>query len=145
MDKWLWATRFFKTRAIAVKACELGRVKSNGQLAKPAREVKAGDRLEITTDGGVYRDEVLLLDGPLCGQSNAELDGGLYSFEVLLLSDERGPAATAQTLYAESTESREARAKAQEERKSMLAFERLPALKPTGRDRRQLSRLRGRG
>ena len=121
MDKWLWAARFFKTRAIAVKACELGRVKSNGQLAKPAREVKAGDRLEITTDGGVY------------------------SVEVLLLSDERGPAATAQTLYAESTESREARAKAQEERKSMLAFERLPALKPTGRDRRQLSRLRGRG
>lgn len=121
IDKWLWAARFFKTRALAVKACELGRVKSNGQAAKPAREVKAGDRLEVTTDSGVY------------------------SVEVLLLSDVRGPASTAQTLYAEGQESREARAKAQEERKSLLAFERLPALKPSGRDRRQLSRLRGRG
>ncbi len=121
IDKWLWAARFFKTRAIAVKACELGRIKSNGQPAKPAREVKLGDRLEVTTDGG------------------------LFQVEVLLLSEERGPAAVAQTLYAETPESREARAKAQEERKSMLAFERLPTLKPTGRDRRQLSRLRGRG
>ncbi len=121
MDKWLWAARFFKTRAIAVKACELGRVKSNGQAAKPAREVKVGDKLEVTTDGGIYQ------------------------IEVLELSEERGPAATAQTLYTESSESREARAKAQQERKSMLAFERLPALKPMGRDRRQLSRLRGRG
>lgn len=121
IDKWLWAARFFKTRAIAVKACELGRVKSNGQAAKPAREVKLGDRLEITTDGG------------------------LFQIEVLALSEVRGPAATAQTLFSESSESRAARAKAQEERKSMLAFERLPALKPTGRDRRQLSRLRGRG
>ena len=121
IDKWLWAARFFKTRAIAVKACELGRVKSNGQVAKPAREVKLSDKLEITTDGGIFQ------------------------VEVLALSEERGPAATAQTLYSESPESREARAKAQEERKSMLAFERLPALKPTGRDRRQLSRVRGRG
>ncbi len=121
MDKWLWAARFFKTRAIAVKACELGRVKSNGQPAKPAREVKVSDKLEVTTDGGVYQ------------------------IEVLELSEERGPAATAQTLYTESSESREARAKAQQERKSLLAFERLPALKPMGRDRRQLSRLRGRG
>lgn len=121
MDKWLWAARFFKTRAIAVKACELGRVKSNGQPAKPAREVKLADKLEITTEGGIFQ------------------------VEVLELSEERGPAATAQTLYSESSESREARAKAQEERKSMLAFERLPALKPSGRDRRQLSRVRGRG
>ena len=121
IDKWLWAARFFKTRAIAVKACELGRVKSNGQVAKPAREVKPADRLEITTDGG------------------------LFSVEVVALSEERGPAAVAQTLYSESSESREARAKAQEERKTLLAFERLPALKPSGRDRRQLSRRRGRG
>ncbi len=79
MDKWLWAARFFKTRAIAVKACELGRVKSNGQAAKPAREVKVGDKLEVTTDGGIYQ------------------------IEVLELSEERGPAATAQTLYTESS------------------------------------------
>ena len=121
VDKWLWAARFFKTRALAVKACELGRVKSNGQTAKPAREVKAGDRLEVTTDGG------------------------LFDVEVLVVSEVRGPAAVAQTLFAETPESRAARAKAQEERKSLLAFERLPTLKPTGRDRRQLSRLRGRG
>ena len=121
LDKWLWAARFFKTRALAVKACELGRVRSSGQPAKPAREVKAGDRLEITTEGGIF------------------------AVEVLALSEVRGPASVAQALYTESEESRAARAKAQEDRKAMLAFERLPELKPTGRDRRQLSRLRGRG
>ena len=121
IDKWMWAARFFKTRALAVKACELGRVQSNGQVAKPAREVKVGDRLEITTDGG------------------------LFGVEVLALSDVRGPASAAQELYRESEASRAARAAAQEQRKAMLAFERLPALKPQGRDRRQLSRLRGRG
>lgn len=121
IDKWLWAARFFKTRAIAVKACELGRVRSNGQLAKPAREVRAGDQLEITTDAG------------------------LHSIQVLKLSEVRGPASEAQLLYFESDESVAARAKAQEERKAMHLFERLPAIKPTGKDRRQLSRLRGRG
>ena len=55
IDKWLWAARFFKTRALAVKACDLGRVQSNGQLAKPAREVRIGDHLEITTDGGLFK------------------------------------------------------------------------------------------
>lgn len=121
IDKWLWAARFFKTRAIAVKACDLGRVRSNGQLAKPAREVREGDRLEITTDAG------------------------LHNIQVLKLSETRGPASEAQLLFFESDESIAARAKAQEERKSMFSFERLPALKPTGKDRRQLSRLRGRG
>ncbi len=121
IDKWLWAARFFKTRAIAVKACDLGRVRSNGQLAKPAREVKEGDHLEITTDNG------------------------LYTIQVLKLSETRGPASEAQLLFYESDESQAARAKAQEERKAMFSFERLPALKPSGRDRRQLSRLRGRG
>lgn len=121
IDKWLWAGRFFKTRALAVKACDLGRVKSNGQIAKPAREVREGDHLEITTDAG------------------------LYTIQVLKLSETRGPASEAQLLYFESDESQAARAKAQQERKTMFAFERLPALKPTGKDRRQLSRLRGRG
>lgn len=121
IDKWLWAARFFKTRAIAVKACDLNRVKSNGQLAKPAREVRVGDHLEITTDSG------------------------LYIIQVLKLSEVRGPASEAQLLFYESDESQAARAKAQAERKTMHAFERLPALKPTGKDRRQLTRLRGRG
>ncbi len=121
MDKWLWAARFFKTRAIAVKACELGRVVSNGQVAKPAREVKFGDKLEITTDSGVFR------------------------IEILKLSDVRGPASEAQLLYYESDESQAARALQQQQRKQLSSFERLPVLKPTGKDRRQLTRLRGRG
>lgn len=121
IDKWLWAARFFKTRAIAVKACDLGRVRSNGQVAKPGREVRVGDHLEITTDAG------------------------LYTIQVLKLTEIRGPASEAQLLYFESDESAAARAKAQEQRKAMFAFERLPAIKPTGKDRRQLSRLRGRG
>lgn len=121
IDKWLWAARFFKTRALAVKACDLSRVRSNGQVAKPAREVRSGDHLEITTDSGIF------------------------NVQVLKLSEVRGPASEAQLLYFESDESQAARAKAQEERKTTSAFERLPALKPTGRDRRQLTRLRGRG
>lgn len=121
IDKWLWAGRFFKTRALAVKACDLGRVTSNGQPAKPAREVRIGDHLDITTDAGLYR------------------------IQVLKLSETRGPASEAQLLYYESDESAASRKKQQEERKSQFAFERLPALKPTGKDRRTLSRLRGRG
>ena len=121
MDKWLWAARFYKTRALAVKACELGRVRSNGQLAKAAREVKLGDKLNITNDTG------------------------LFEIEVLALSEVRGPAAVAQTLYAESEASKQARAQLVAERKAQAQFEVLPVVKPTGRDRRMLSRLRGRG
>ena len=75
MDKWLWAARFFKTRALAARACELGRIECNGQKAKPSREVRAGDLLQIKNDGGDFQ------------------------VEVLLLSEMRGPAAVAQTLY----------------------------------------------
>lgn len=121
MDKWLWAARFFKTRALAVKACELGRVRSNGALAKPAREVRVGDKLNITNEGG------------------------LFEVEVLELSEVRGPAATAQKLYRESDASREARQQLAQEKKAYAQYEDLPAEKPTGRDRRMLSRLRGRG
>ena len=121
IDKWLWAARFYKTRALAARACELGRVRSNGQLAKPARVVHAGDKLNITNDTG------------------------LFEIEVLALSESRGPAAEAQKLYAESDASREARAQLAAERKALNAFEQLPVEKPTGRDRRMLSRMRGRG
>ncbi len=85
IDKWLWAARFFKTRGLAARACELGRVQSNGLRAKPAREVHAGDRLRVENEGGVFE------------------------IEVLELSDMRGPAAVAQKLYHESDASREAR------------------------------------
>ncbi len=120
MDKWLWAARFFKTRAISARACELGRIESNGHPAKPAREVRVGDMLEVKTEGGVFQ------------------------VEVLLLSEMRGPAAVAQTLYRETEASREMRQKLAEERKAAPHFELLREGKPSKRDRRQLGRLRGR-
>ena len=121
MDKWLWAARFFKTRALAARACDLGRVEANGQIAKPAREVRAHDKLRVTNDGGIFE------------------------IEVLELSDVRGPAAKAQALFEESEASKEARDKLKEERKAMNAIEKLPTMRPDKRDRRQLSKLRGRG
>jgi ribosome-associated heat shock protein Hsp15 len=120
IDKWLWAARFFKTRAMASRACDLGRVLANGQSAKPAREIRVGDRLQVTNDGGDFH------------------------IEVLLLSEVRGPAPVAQTLYRETDASREARQKAAGERRALLNFEALPEGRPSKRDRRQIIRFRGR-
>jgi ribosome-associated heat shock protein Hsp15 len=120
MDKWLWAARFFKTRALAARACELGRIQSNGQPAKPAREVRIGDLLRVTNDSGDYQ------------------------VEVLLLSEIRGPASVAQTLYRETEASREARLKAAEERKATHQFESSRQGRPSKRDRREFNRFRGR-
>ncbi len=120
MDKWLWAARFFKTRSLAARACELGRIEANGQPAKAAREVHAGDLLQIKTERG-------------------EFEVG-----VLLLSEIRGPAAVAQTLYRETEASRERRLKLAEERQAMPNFEAAREGKPSKRDRRQLARFRGR-
>src|ERR1700744_1138373 len=94
IDKWLWAARFFKTRALASKACELGRMRSNNVEAKPAREVRIGDMLHIKNEGGEFE------------------------VEVLDLSEIRGPAAAAQKLYRETDASKQARMKAAEERKA---------------------------
>jgi ribosome-associated heat shock protein Hsp15 len=121
MDIWLWAARFFKTRPLAKRACELGRILSNGQPAKAAREVRVGDRLRVTNEGGEFQ------------------------VEVLLLSEVRGPASVAQALYRESEESRELRAKAAAERKAMREFETLPEGRPSKRDRRHIIQFRGRG
>ena len=120
MDKWLWAARFFKTRSLAARACELGRIHSQGQPAKPAREVHSGDLLLVRNDSGDFH------------------------VEVLALSEMRGPAAVAQTLYRETEASREARLKLAQERKVMPHFEALREGKPSKRDRRKLDRLRGR-
>jgi ribosome-associated heat shock protein Hsp15 len=120
MDKWLWAARFFKTRALAAKACDLGRIQSNGQPAKPAREVRIGNMLRVTNDGGDFE------------------------VEVLLLGDTRGPASVAQTLYRETEASRELRQKVAAERKAMKQFEELPAGRPSKRDRRRIIQFRGR-
>src|SRR5712692_7056284 len=58
MDKWLWAARFFKTRSLATRACELGRIESNGQQAKPAREVRVGDLWQVKNDSGDFQVEI---------------------------------------------------------------------------------------
>jgi ribosome-associated heat shock protein Hsp15 len=119
IDKWLWAARFFKTRGLAAQACELGRIESNGQPAKPAREVRVGDVLRVKNDSGEFQAE------------------------VLGLSEMRGPAAIAQTLYRETEASREARIKLAEERKAMPRIE-VREGRPSKRDRREVNRLRGR-
>ncbi len=121
IDSWLWAARFFKTRTVAKHACELGRIVSNGQTAKAAREVRVGDMLRISNEGGDFE------------------------VEVLALSEVRGPASVAQTLYRETEQSRESRAKVAAEHKAMREFETLPQGRPSKRDRRHIIQFRGRG
>jgi ribosome-associated heat shock protein Hsp15 len=120
IDKYLWAARFFKTRSLAARACELGRIQSNNQPAKPSREVRIGDTLRVTNDGGDFE------------------------IEVLLLSDLRGSASVAQTLYRETDASRTLREKVAAERKATRDFEVLPAGRPSKRDRRHIIQFRGR-
>jgi ribosome-associated heat shock protein Hsp15 len=117
MDKWLWAARFFKTRSLAARACELGRVQSNQQAVKPAREVRVGDLLQIRTEGGDFE------------------------VEVLLLSEVRGPASVAQTLYRETESSRELRVRIAKERQA-IGFNPGPPGRPTKRDRRKIIQFR---
>ena len=120
IDKWLWAARFFKTREQASKACELQRILSNSQPAKPAREVRVGDLLHIKNEGGEF------------------------DIEILALSQQRGSASIAQTLYRETEESKEARRKAAEERKLLgpMAYN-APSKRPSKRDRRLIHSFRG--
>ena len=119
VDKWLWAARFFKTRAQASKACDLGRIHSNTIQAKPARDVKIGDML-------IVRNE-----------------GGQFEIEVLALSEMRGPAAVAQTLYRETEASKAAREKVAVEMKAMREFAPIPEHRPSKRDRRRIIQFRG--
>ncbi len=99
----------------------MGRVQSNQQVAKAARDVRVGDLLQVKNEGGDFQ------------------------VEVLLLSEVRGPAVVAQTLYRETDVSKELRLKAAEERKAMAQFETLPVGRPSKRDRRVINRFRGRG
>lgn len=121
VDKWLWAARFFKTRAQSGRACDLGRIECNRQVAKPAREVHAGDLLRIKTEHNEFE------------------------VEVLAVSSIRGPAAVAQTLYRETDNSREARLKLAEERKALKNFSPAPEGRPSKRDRRKIIQFRNRG
>jgi ribosome-associated heat shock protein Hsp15 len=120
LDKWLWAARFYKTRALAAEEIGKGRARVNGQAAKPSRELRPGDTVELR-QGAVER-----------------------VVRVRALSAQRGPAPAAALLYEETPESIARRAAAAEQHR--LAAE--PALslaqgRPTKRDRRQLDRERG--
>lgn len=121
LDKWLWAARFYKTRSLATAAISAGNVRVAHERVKPARDVKAGDELQIRR-GDDLMDVV-----------------------VRELSSARGPAPVAQRLYEETEQSRQRRARAAERR----ALSREPALgikgRPTKRDARELRRLRGGG
>ena len=120
IDKWLWAARFFKSRSLASRACDLGRIECEGQKVKPSREVHVGDRLRVKNESGEFE------------------------LEIRLLTEIRGPAAVAQTLYLETESSCASRLKLAEERKAMPHFDALPQGRPSKRDRRQINRLRGR-
>ncbi len=121
IDKWLWAARFFKTRSLATEAVAGGKVEVNGERAKPAKPVQAGD-------------EVRLRQGP-------------YEYVLLVrgLAERRGPASVAASLYQERAESRAARERVAQQLKlgaAAWAFEEKG--RPTKRDRRELDRFRGR-
>ncbi|HXE09021.1 MAG TPA: RNA-binding S4 domain-containing protein [Acidobacteriaceae bacterium] len=124
IDKWLWAARFFKTRELAAKACDQGKVELGGSRAKPAREVHAGHQLRIETPGGIFE------------------------VEVLGIAKQRGSAAVAQTLYRESDASVETRRAVAEENRLRRLYEPAPIAppkRPSKRDRRLIHSFSGRG
>jgi ribosome-associated heat shock protein Hsp15 len=119
IDKWLWAARFFKTRSLAADAVEKGRARIGGAAVKPAKDVRVGDLVEI------------------------EIDRTVWEVRVVGVCDVRGPAAVAQTLYAETPESQVKRAAVAERRKTHHE----PAAglhgRPTKRDRRVIDKFSG--
>ena len=118
IDKWLWAARFYKTRSVAQAAVEGGKVKLNGERVKPAKDLRVGDRLDLNI---------------------ATQD---WTLTVLALSDKRGPASVAQTLYEESAESVSRRAEQSALRKLVAEPSQERQGRPTKRERRQLDRWR---
>ena len=119
IDKWLWAARFFKTRSLAATAVEKGQVRIGGATVKPARDVRVGDLVEIEIERVVWR------------------------VEVLGLCDVRGPASVAQTLYAETADSKAKRQQELERRKTYREPAEALQGRPTKRDRRIIDRLAG--
>ena len=117
LDLWLWAARFFKTRAIAKQAIETGKIEIDGQRAKPARGVRIGDALKVA------RGEEI------------------FEIEVLALSAVRGPASVSQTLYSETEASRAKRESDHAERAAARAGYRAPETKPDKRARRLIRAL----
>jgi ribosome-associated heat shock protein Hsp15 len=119
VDKWLWAARLVKTRSLGTDAVKGGRVHVNGRAIKPSKEIRAGDRLDITT-GDVRRSVV-----------------------VLGTAERRGPAAAAALLYEESAESRQARERAAAERRLAQPTGADYGGRPTKRDRRRFDKALG--
>lgn len=117
LDLWLWAARFFKTRALAKQAIETGKVEVGGQRAKPARAVRIGDALRV-----VRGEEI-------------------FEIEVAALSDSRGPARVAQTLYVETEQSRAERLERLARLRAERAGYRPPQQKPDKRARRLIRAL----
>ena len=120
LDKWLWAARFFKTRALAAEAVEGGKVQLNGARPKRARQVQVGDELRIRL--GPYEHVVT----------------------VRALSDRRGPATQAAGLYQETDASRNAREALAVQLKSLHSIFGPERGRPTKKDRREIERLKGR-
>jgi ribosome-associated heat shock protein Hsp15 len=118
VDKWLWAARFFKTRSLATEAVAGGKVEVNGDRAKPAKAIKPGDEVRVRV--GPYEHTLIVRE----------------------LSDRRGPASVAQTLYEETVASREARERLAGQLKlAPAAFVYEEKGRPTKKDRRELSRF----
>jgi ribosome-associated heat shock protein Hsp15 len=117
IDKWLWAARFFKTRSLAADAVEKGHVRIGGANVKPAKDVRVGDLVEV------------------------EIERIVWQVEVLGVCDVRGPASVAQTLYAETEESRVKRQVEQERRKTYREPAAAMHGRPTKRDRRTIDRF----
>ena len=120
LDKWLWAARFFKTRTLAGRACELNRVAVQEHAAKASRNVSPGEVVRVRTD-------------------SAE-----FTVRVLGISDQRGPASVAQQLYEETEESKAKRAEAAAQRRMMPVFEVVHEGKPSKKDRRRFESVRER-
>jgi ribosome-associated heat shock protein Hsp15 len=120
LDKWLWAARFFKTRSMAADAVETGKVEVNGERAKRAKHLQVGDSLRIRL--GPYHHIV----------------------KVRALSERRGPASVAATLYEESAEGRRAREAMQLQVKAAQSVPGYDRGRPTKKDRRDIEKLRRR-
>ena len=121
LDKWLWAARFFKTRALAVDAIDGGKVEVNGERAKRAKQLQAGDSVRIRI--GPYHHVVT----------------------VLVLSERRGPASVATTLYREDAEGRKAREALQLQMKAAQSASGYLPGRPTKKDRRDIEKVRRKG
>ena len=120
LDKWLWASRFFKTRKNASEAISGGKIHLNGVRVKPSRNLRVGDELDITRENFKYL------------------------ITVLALNDKRRPAKEAQLMYEESEESIKKREEERDLRKLNSASVHQSDSKPNKRERRQIDKLRGR-